>query len=309
MSEGASSVQENTTASVDLSSSSRSITKPAGMETRSGRVSRVPEQINIDAFAVETYLNEREIEDTSYPPSILAMAASANPDILYYHEAMKAPDREKFLQAMEQEVKTHSDGRHWEVVPRTAVPADKRVLPSVWAMRRKRRLDTQEVYKWKARLNVHGGKQKYGVDYWETYSPVVQWTTTRLFLILSVLRGWNCRQLDFVAAYPQAPSDTETYMEFPKGIKSLGNPNTHVLRLLQNIYGKKQSGRVWNIYMTDRLVKDLGFKQSKIDECVFYQNKSIILIYVDDVILVGPDDGEIDAIVKSMAGTFKITDE
>ena len=156
---------------------------------------------------------------------------------------------------------------------------------------------------------MHGGKQQYGVDYWETYSPVVQWTTTRLFLIVSVLRGWNCRQLDFVAAYPQAPCDTETYMEFPKGISSLGNSKTHVLLLLQNIYGKKQSGRVWNIYMTNKLVDELEFKQSKVDECVFYKDKSIILIYVDDVILVGPDDDEINTIVKSMAGTFKITDE
>ena len=88
------------------------------------------------------------------------MAASSNPDILYYHEAMKAPDREKFLLAMKEEVRTHSEGKHWKVVPRASVPQDKRVLPSVWAMRRKRRLDTQEVYKWKARLNVHGGKQK-----------------------------------------------------------------------------------------------------------------------------------------------------
>ena len=147
------------------------------------------------------------------------------------------------------------------------------------------------------------------MDYWETYSPVVQWTTTRLFLIISVLRGWNCRQLDFVAAYPQAPCDTETYMEFPKGISSLGNSKTHVLWLLQHIDGKKQSGRVWNIYMTNKLVNELEFKQSKVDECVFYKNKSIILIYVDDVILVGPDDDEINTIVKSMAGTFKITDE
>ena len=67
-------------------------------------------------------------------------------------------------------------------------------------------------------------------------------------------------------------------MEFPKGISSLGNSKTHVLRLLQNIYGKKQSGRVWNIYMTNKLVNELEFKQSKVDECVFYRNKRIILI-------------------------------
>ena len=61
--------------------------------------------------------------------------------------------------------------------------------------------------------------------------------------------------------------------------------------------------------MTDKLVNSLGFKQSKVDECVFYKSKSIVLIYVDDVILVGPDNQEIDDIVKIMAGTFKITDE
>ena len=61
--------------------------------------------------------------------------------------------------------------------------------------------------------------------------------------------------------------------------------------------------------MTDRLVKHLKFQQSKVDECVFYKNKSVILIYVDDGILVGPDDQEINDIVKEMAGTFKITDE
>ena len=57
------------------------------------------------------------------------------------------------------------------------------------------------------------------------------------------------------------------------------------------------------------LYRVLKFQQSKIDECVFYKGKSIILIYVDDVILVGPDDQEIDDIVKIMAGAFKITDE
>ena len=61
--------------------------------------------------------------------------------------------------------------------------------------------------------------------------------------------------------------------------------------------------------MTDKLVNSLGFQQSKVDECVFYKSRSIILIYVDDVILVGPDDKEINDIVKEMAGTFKITDE
>ena len=58
-------------------------------------------------------------------------------------------------------------------------------------MKRKRRIATTEIYKWKARLNVHGGKQEYGVHYWETYSPVVQQNSIHMFLILSILQNWH----------------------------------------------------------------------------------------------------------------------
>ena len=53
---------------------------------------------------------------------------------------------------------------------RISVPKGHRVLPAVWAMRRKRRISTGKVYKWKARLNIDGGKQEKGINYWETYA-------------------------------------------------------------------------------------------------------------------------------------------
>ena len=65
---------------------------------------------------------------------------------------------------------------------------------------KKRRIDTREVYKWKARLNVHGGRQEYGEHYTETYAPVIGWSTIRLFLIMSIMFGWHTRQIDFVCA-------------------------------------------------------------------------------------------------------------
>ena len=135
----------------------------------------------------------------------IAFMASNDPDVMYYDQAMKQPDAGKFAQACNEEIAAHHDNAHWEVVPRSGLPANTKVVPSVWAMKRKRRIDTREVYKWKARLNIHGGKQEYGVHYWETYAPaVVQWTSIRMCLVLSVLQGWHTRQLDFVLAYPQA---------------------------------------------------------------------------------------------------------
>ena len=78
---------------------------------------------------------------------------------------------------------------------------------------------TQEVYKWKARLNVHGGQQEHGVHYWDTYTPVVTWQTVRFFFILSLLLDWRSRQLDFIMAYPQAPAEMPLYLCLPQGYK------------------------------------------------------------------------------------------
>ena len=110
----------------ESSEGARLVKQPAETATRSGRVSVVPKQININAFSIDTYMDEKDEGETSVTAYIQAMTASANPDILYYHEAMKAPDKEKFMEAMEQEVKTHSDGRHWEVIPRSDVPSGKK---------------------------------------------------------------------------------------------------------------------------------------------------------------------------------------
>jgi hypothetical protein len=103
-------------------------------------------------------------------------------------------------------------------------------------MKRKRRIATCKVYKWKARLTVDGSKQRYGIHYDETYSPVVTWATTRFFLIQSLLLGWYTQQLDFTLAYPQADVDRPLYMEIPKGVQVADHPistKTYVLQLIK----------------------------------------------------------------------------
>jgi hypothetical protein len=73
-----------------------------------------------------------------------------------------------------------------------------------WAMRRKRRIATGEAYKWKARLTLHGGKQEYGINFWELYAPVIAWAPIRLYLILAILNKKRTQQIDWVLAFPQA---------------------------------------------------------------------------------------------------------
>ena len=107
----------------------------------------------------------------------IAFASSADPDIMYLDKAMRQPDKHKFIKAMVSKFDLHSVGAHWRLVPKTAIQSWNKLVPAVWAMRRKRRIDTREVYKWKARLNMHSGKMTRGVHYDETHSPVVRWST------------------------------------------------------------------------------------------------------------------------------------
>jgi Reverse transcriptase (RNA-dependent DNA polymerase) len=264
----------------------------------------------IDILSLEAIVPEAETDQQLQHP-LLAMAATNDPDTLYYHEAMKAPDKEEFIQAMYEEVQEQIDNKVYSPVLRSSVPKNIKVLPAVWAMRRKRKASTGQVYRRKSRLNIGGHKQQEGIDYDQTYSPVVTWPSIRLLLTLTLVNNWATRQIDYIQAYPQAPIERNMYMEIPKGFKITdGDPEgDYVLQLHQNIYGQKQAGRVWNHYLVDHL-QQVGFVQSEHDPCVFYKGKSIYILYTDDSILAGPDEQELDNIIQQMKDVgLKITSE
>jgi hypothetical protein len=137
------------------------------------RTIRPPERYRQEtAFIAQAWdqlwdIQDFEIQETLADP--IAFAATSNPDTLYLHEAMSAPDRDKFIEAIQREVQDHENFDHWELVPKADVPDSTIILPAVWSMKCKRRIQSNEVYKWKARLNLHGGKQVKDVHYWETY--------------------------------------------------------------------------------------------------------------------------------------------
>jgi hypothetical protein len=105
----------------------------------------------------------------------ILLMAKTDQDTMYWDQAMKQPDSQQFLEAALNEIQTHEVNKHWEVVPINELPDSTPVLDPVWSMKRKRHLRTNEVYKHKARLNIHGGQQEYGINYRETYAPVVTW--------------------------------------------------------------------------------------------------------------------------------------
>ncbi len=136
-------------------------------------------------------------------------------DIMYYDQALQQPDAKQFANAIVKEVNGHVDNKLWTLVKQKDVPKEAQVVPSVWVMQCKRDLTTNKVIKHKARLNLHGGKQVYGVNYFETYAPVVTWFAIRLMIVFGIIFCWALWQVDFVMAYPQAPVETDIYMELP----------------------------------------------------------------------------------------------
>ena len=258
-----------------------------------------------DALHEDDYLLQDQMSD---PISFLA---KTDADTMYYHQAMKEPDALEFKRAVVKEILDHCNRKHWIVVKRNEVPDQCDILPAVWSMKRKRDLVTRIPYKYKARLNIHGGKQEFGVNYYDTFSPVITWVTLRLLLIFTLIFGWTARQIDYVLAFPQAPIQFDMYMEIPVGITidpAIGSNKTHVLKLLKNLYGQKQASRQFYLFTCEKL-QEIGFQKSKIDECVFFKEDMIYVLYVDDGILFMRDPTKFKRIFALLASKFDIEDK
>ena len=260
-----------------------------------------------EIFCLETMFPDIDTKDDE----MCALKAVADPDVMYMHQAMKQDDKKEFVKAMQKEVDDQTNNGNFSIVRRTEVPQGKTILNAVWQMRRKRDIKTREIKKYKARLNIDGSKMTKGIDYDDTYAPVATWRTIRLILTLAAAHNWHTRQLDYVLAFPQAPVERELYMEIPKGFQVTdGDSRDFLLKIHRNIYGQKQAGRVWNQYLVDKLVNEIGFKQSNIDECLFYKGKVLYALYTDDSILAGPNKEEVDAVIEQIRrAKLDVTDE
>lgn len=151
-----------------------------------------------------------------------------------------------------------------------------------------------------------GCSQKEGIDYKETYAPVVRYTSIRYLIALAVREDMYIDQLDVVSAFLQGDIIEEIYVEQPEGFNDGTN---NVCKLMKSLYGLKQSGRMWNIKL-DKTLKKFGLKRAKSDPCIYFnKDKTIYLaIYVDDILLFWKNQQERDKIKYCLKKSFKIRD-
>ena len=164
-------------------------------------------------------------------------ATLANNEVYTFKEAMQQPDKKEFIKAMVTEAEAHRAKKHWSVIPKSEMKPGSETIMAIWSFKRKRRPDGTLI-KHKARICAHGGMQRWGVSFWETYAPVVDWISIRIMLIIAIVHRLDSRSIDFVLAFPQADIDETVpiYMLPPAGFNI---PEGHILKLNKSLYGLK----------------------------------------------------------------------
>ena len=203
-------------------------------------VATTKRQMDVEGELLSFSAMNHEPEEVSNP--ILAYKA-VNPDILRLHEVMRAKDQKEFNAAREKEVNEQIDNGNVSVILQSKVPSGFRVFPGVWTLVLKRDILTCEIKKYTACHAFDGSKMREGEDYDKTYCPVASWMSIHLLLTFVPAFGWQTQQVDYVAAYTQAPIDHDMYMEFPRGFKVPSGVDRKdvVLKLHRNLYGQKQA--------------------------------------------------------------------
>ena len=117
---------------------------------------------------------------------------------------------------------------------------------------------------------ANGKTQEEGIDYEETFSPVVKPTTIRSVLDITLNNNWDIRQLDVKNAFLHGTITEDIYMHQPPGFVSKEFPH-YVCKLEKALYGLKQAPRAWNARFTQSLQRP-GFVTTKSDASLFVYN-------------------------------------
>uniref|UniRef100_A0A803QCY3 Integrase catalytic domain-containing protein n=1 Tax=Cannabis sativa TaxID=3483 RepID=A0A803QCY3_CANSA len=158
--------------------------------------------------------------------------------------------------AMNEEIAALKTNKTYVLVP----PApSQNLIGNKWVFREKFNLDGT-LQRLKARLVAKGFHQRLGIDFGETYSPVIKASTVRIILAIAVSKGWDIRQLDINNAFLNGTLEEDVFMAQPEGFEEKGKEH-FVCKLNKSLYGLKQALRAWDetgLFLTQtKYIEDL----------------------------------------------------
>ena len=165
-----------------------------------------------------------------------------------YKQVLLAPDADKWIEAMTEEIRSLEQMGTWVMGP---LPEGHKTISCKYVYRIKRDTDGNPT-RYKAQLVARGFTQVHGLDYDETYTPITRLETIQLLLSIAVAHDWSIHQVDIKSTYLYGDLDEEIYMIPPPGYKV---PKGHILHLRKALYGLKQAGRQWYKTLKEQLKK------------------------------------------------------
>lgn len=207
---------------------------------------------------------------------------------------------------MEAELQSLRDNHVYEIAP---ITNSVNLVGCKWVLKIKYHADGS-IWKFKARLVAQGFTQQEGIDYDETFAPVMSRNALMILLTLGAHYDYEIANVDVCTAYLNAPIDKEIHMRIPEG-SGLGNSDTHCIRLKRALYGLKQSGHLWHKELSKALTQ-LEWKPTVAEPCLFYRTvngeQQFLSCYVDDILIATQTPKSMNIVKKEIAGKFKIDD-
>ena len=202
-----------------------------------------------------------------------------------FNEAWFHPDeyqRKMWREAISKEYRDMSTRVVWKLIQRSMIPRDRRLVKCKWVFKIKRNGT------FRARLVACGYSQIPGVDFSQSYSPVINDITFRMLLLAMIYFGLSGKIADVETAFLYGDLEEEIYMECPPGMT--GITSDQVLLLLKCIYGLVQAARQYHKKFVT-ILKSIGYTGGDVDPCLFVrktkQGICFVGIYVDDNLLIG----------------------
>jgi hypothetical protein len=222
---------------------------------------------------------------------------------------MKRPDSTQREDSMQCEYDSLMKHETWTLVPR---PVNVNIIASKWVFKTKvvKNDADLDITKYTSRLVAKGYSQIQGVDYEETFAPVVKFPSIRILLALVTHFNLELHQMDDVdTAFPNGDLDEIIHMEQPEGFVKPEDTDK-VCRLRKALYGLKQANRPWYAKMDTFLCEELGFTRNAADHCFNVRIKggriTLIALYVDDLLIACADKPILDTIKQALSMKFEM---
>jgi len=212
------------------------------------------------------YYGFDEYADVTEMTHVALRATIEEPETM--QEALNSEYSEQWKAATDSEYQSLMDNKTWKLVK---PPDNRTVIGCKWIFKVKYG-DQGQVERFKGRLVAKGYSQKYGLDFDETFSPVVRFDSIRALLAFAVQRKMMIHQMDVVAAFLHGDLEEDIYMEQPEGYV-VPEKEDMVCKLKKSLYGLKQSPRCWNRAFRESM-KSLNFTQSQADPCIFIRRSA-----------------------------------